>query len=53
MNILVTGATGLIGRHFCHSLKEEGHTVIALSRAPEKVRGLDAAKILRWDPASG
>ncbi|MEW6209182.1 MAG: TIGR01777 family oxidoreductase [Acidobacteriota bacterium] len=52
MKILVTGATGLIGRHLCMSLKGEGHTVIALSRAPEKARGLDADEILKWDSMS-
>lgn len=53
MKILVTGATGLIGRHLCKSLKDEGHTVIALSRAPEKAQGLAATEILKWDPMSG
>ena len=53
MKILITGATGLIGRHLCKSLTVEGHTIIALSRTPEKVRDLDATEILKWDPMSG
>jgi len=53
MKILVTGATGLIGRQLCKSLKGEGHSVIALSRAPEKAEGLAADEILKWDSMSG
>ncbi|HWC76831.1 MAG TPA: TIGR01777 family oxidoreductase [Blastocatellia bacterium] len=50
MKVLVTGATGLIGRNLCRSLTNDGHSVAALSRSPEKVRGLSAAKIYKWDP---
>ena len=42
--ILVTGATGLIGRHLCRSLLDEGHTVVGLSRTPEKARDLPRSK---------
>ncbi len=49
MKILVSGATGLIGRALCQSLKRGGHTVIAASRAPERVRGLAADEIIKWD----
>ena len=28
--ILITGANGYIGNHFCKSLIKEGHTVIAM-----------------------
>lgn len=34
MNILVTGATGFLGRHLVPRLAEGGHTVRALSRNP-------------------
>lgn len=34
MRILITGATGLIGRGLTHHLAAEGHTVSALSRDP-------------------
>lgn len=53
MKVLITGATGLIGRALCHSLSEEGHTVVALSRSPETTRGLPAAELHKWDPRSG
>ncbi|HKS43167.1 MAG TPA: NAD-dependent epimerase/dehydratase family protein, partial [Blastocatellia bacterium] len=36
MKILITGATGLIGRSLCHVLTSEGHTVVGLSRSPER-----------------
>src|SRR5258708_26711281 len=53
MKVLITGATGLIGRALCGSLSEQGHTVVALSRSPETTRGLSAAELHKWDPVSG
>jgi uncharacterized protein len=53
MKILVTGATGLIGRKLCTSLSGDGHTLVALSRSPETTRGLDADEIHKWQPQSG
>lgn len=53
MKILITGATGLIGRKLCHSLTGDGHTVVAVSRSPEKVRNLAAAELLKWDTMTG
>lgn len=32
LNILITGATGLIGRPLCQALQERGHTVVTVSR---------------------
>ena len=50
MNILVTGATGLIGRALCQRLADEGHTVTILSRHPrEEVR----FRAFQWDPLGG
>ena len=49
MRVLVTGATGLIGRSLCGSLSEGGHTVVALSRSPETTRGLAATELHKWD----
>ncbi len=53
MKILVTGATGLIGRSLCRSLTGDGHTVIALSRSPRKPAGLAAAEVHQWDSQAG
>ncbi len=47
MNILVTGASGLVGSHLQPALAAEGHTVTAL------VRRAAAAGQIRWDPAAG
>jgi nucleoside-diphosphate-sugar epimerase len=34
MKILVTGATGFIGRAFCHEAIQRGHQILALTRDP-------------------
>lgn len=38
MNILITGATGFLGRRVCEVLSQAGHTVVALSRDPAAAR---------------
>jgi len=53
MKVLVTGATGLIGRRLCHSLTGDVNTVVAVSRSPERARNLAAAETLKWDPMTG
>ena len=53
MKILVTGATGLIGRSLCRALTDESHTVAAVSRSPVKPPGLAVAEVYQWDPQSG
>ncbi|HKP87101.1 MAG TPA: TIGR01777 family oxidoreductase [Blastocatellia bacterium] len=53
MKILVTGATGLIGRSLCRRLSADGHAVVGLSRSPEKARGLAVREVLKWEPQSG
>lgn len=40
MKILVTGATGFIGKHLCLTLSRQGHEVIALMRSPDAVTSL-------------
>jgi uncharacterized protein (TIGR01777 family) len=50
MRILVTGATGLIGSRLCQLLSGEGHTVIALSRSPERAKKLAVAEAYKWQP---
>jgi nucleoside-diphosphate-sugar epimerase len=50
MRILVTGATGFIGRHLCERLVERGDEVIALVRSPEKAASLPGSvKPLKGD----
>jgi uncharacterized protein (TIGR01777 family) len=51
MKILVTGATGLIGRNLSRSLSSAGHRVVGLSRSPERAR--EAPEMFKWDPLSG
>ena len=53
MKILVTGATGLIGRSLCRSLTSENHSVVALSRRPERASDLPAGTVYKWDPLAG
>ena len=50
MKILVTGATGLIGSRLCQLLTGDGHTVIALSRSPERAKKLAVAAAYKWQP---
>lgn len=45
-NVLITGATGLIGTGLVEKLKEEGHHFSVLSRNPKKVKN---ARAYRWD----
>jgi uncharacterized protein len=52
MNILVTGATGLIGRELCRELVKAGHRLVALSRNPRKGLGVEA-ELVTWQPESG
>ena len=49
-NVLITGGTGLIGRHLSNRLTESGYTVALLSRKPVSYPGL---KVYGWEPDSG
>jgi len=40
MRALVTGATGFVGFHVAHCLRERGHTLRVLARRPERARAL-------------
>ena len=53
MKILITGATGLIGRRLCELLTGEGHTIIALTRSPKRTEGLAIAEAYGWEPEAG
>ncbi len=52
VDVLVTGATGFIGRHLCRFLSEKGHTVFALSRNTEaaKKRLPWIKEVFAWHP---
>jgi hypothetical protein len=53
MRILITGGTGLIGRHLAASLHEDKHEVIVLSRNPNQPANLPASvRVERWDGRS-
>ncbi len=51
MKVLITGATGFIGRALVASLLADGHAVVALTRNPlDGARALDQrAMLVRWD----
>ncbi len=49
-NVLITGGTGLIGKHLSNSLRERGYSVSLLSRRPASCPGM---KVYEWDPDSG
>ncbi len=52
--VIVTGATGFIGKALCFRLAEEGYEVIALTRSLEKGEKLfgNLARAARWDGKS-
>src|SRR3712207_2209465 len=47
MNVLISGATGLIGSALVPELEASGHTVPRLSRSG------GGADTIRWDPSAG
>jgi uncharacterized protein (TIGR01777 family) len=47
MNVLISGATGLIGSALVPELEAKGHTVTRLSRSQS------GASTVRWDPSAG
>ncbi|POP47929.1 TIGR01777 family protein [Superficieibacter electus] len=48
MNILITGGTGLIGRHLIPRLLELQHTVILVTRNPQKARQEFHDRVTYW-----
>lgn len=44
-SVLVTGATGFVGRHLVAALLQDGHSVIALSRQPEAAARLFEGRV--------
>jgi uncharacterized protein len=53
MKILITGATGLIGRAISRRLADEGHQIVVLSRHPESAEVVAGAKAYNWEPELG
>jgi uncharacterized protein YbjT (DUF2867 family) len=53
MHVLLTGATGYIGGRLLPRLLQDGHTVRALARHPERAQLPDAAEVVRGDVVSG
>jgi uncharacterized protein (TIGR01777 family) len=54
MKILVTGATGFIGRHLVAEAKKRGHAVVAASRdAAAAKAALGDVDVVAWDPMGG
>ncbi len=55
--VVVTGATGLIGKELCKRLQAEGYDVVVFAREPDKARRATpgAAEYMRWsaDDAAG
>jgi uncharacterized protein (TIGR01777 family) len=49
MNIIISGASGLVGSALVPHLESRGHTVIRLVRPPREA----APGEIQWDPASG
>ncbi|MGI8696132.1 MAG: NAD(P)H-binding protein [Mycobacteriales bacterium] len=53
MKVLVSGASGFVGRRLCPALAEAGHEVVAMTRRPEAYRGTGApVRADVHDPAS-
>lgn len=48
MKAAVTGASGMLGTHLVHSLRDEGHDVLRVVRREPHTRDE-----VRWDPVSG
>lgn len=48
MKILITGGTGLIGRHLIPRLFTLGHAVCVVTRSPEKARQVLDARVELW-----
>jgi len=49
-NILITGATGLIGSRIVRNLQQRGHAIKILTRDPSRVKNAEA---FQWDIESG
>src|ERR1035437_10334184 len=52
MKVLITGATGFIGKYLCRLLAEQGDTLVILSRNPEsaKKKLKVPCTVFQWNP---
>ncbi|MGK3373522.1 NAD-dependent epimerase/dehydratase family protein, partial [Citrobacter youngae] len=48
MQILITGGTGLIGRHLIPRLLELGHQITVVTRTPDKARQILDSRVTLW-----
>ncbi|WP_036116033.1 TIGR01777 family oxidoreductase [Mangrovibacter sp. MFB070] len=48
MQVLLTGGTGLIGRHLIPPLIETGHSITVVTRSPERARQLLDPRVTLW-----
>lgn len=53
MKVLITGASGFIGRHLTRDLVRNGHHVVALTRSDPSALATGAHITLRWNPHTG
>ncbi|WES66941.1 TIGR01777 family oxidoreductase [Superficieibacter sp. HKU1] len=53
MNILITGGTGLVGRHLIPRLLELKHQVTVVTRNPEKARHTFSDRVTYWKGLAG
>ncbi|WP_431296251.1 TIGR01777 family oxidoreductase [Rahnella sp. PAMC 25559] len=53
MKILITGATGLIGRRLTGRLVEQSHQITVLTRAPERAAKVLGSQVLLWETLDG
>jgi uncharacterized protein (TIGR01777 family) len=52
MKVLISGGSGMIGRHLATGLVQDGHEVVILSRHPETKSPLSDVRYVSWDPRS-
>ena len=48
MNIVITGGTGLIGRHLIPRLLELGHQITVMTRNPQKASSVLGPRVTLW-----
>lgn len=48
MNIVITGGTGLIGRHLIPRLLELGHQITVVTRNPQKASSVLGPRVTLW-----